>query len=828
MPPPAPLHRSTLHEGWTLQLREAGEDAPDDLVVDGLPASVPGVVHTDLLRAGLLADPDVGTAEADQHWIGRSAWSYRTTVTWSDQDHERTELVFEGLDTLAEVRLGGELLGTTRNMHRTHRFDVTDRIQEGDNDLEVVFLPIRDEVDRVRDLVGELPATEAIHYPYVRKMACNFGWDWGPILVTAGIWRPVALEAWSTARLRDVRPLVDVDGTTGRLEVRAAVERTGDAALQLRVRVGDAAVEVPVATEEVRAVVEIDDVERWWPIGFGPQPMYDVTVELVADGGVVDRAQRRVGFRTVEVDETPDEVGTRWAIVVNGTRVPVRGFNWIPDDPFPTEVDRDRYARRIDQAVGANANLLRVWGGGIFERADFYELCDERGLLVWQDFLFACAAYPETEEYRDEVAAESRQAIVERAHHPSLVLWCGNNECIWGFHDWGWPEILDGRPWGAGYYGDLLPELVSELDPTRPYLVGSPSSGDVLTDPNSDAQGVSHIWNVWNDEDYLHYRDRAPAFVAEMGFCGPPAWATLRRAVPAGELTLDDPVVQHHERALDGPGKHARRYAEHFPPVEHDDDWHWLAQLNQARALSLGIDHLRALARCSGAVVWQLNDCWPVVSWAAIDGDERRKPLWYALREAFTPRRAFVQPDLGGLVLVAVNDRPGPWLASVTARRVRFDGTVLAETKFDLAAPAVGTARRMLGEDLAVPEDPLREVLIVETNGSRTTWFWAGDRELAYPRAAWDAEVVADPDGLRLRITARTFVRDLAVFPDRLEVDGAPLGPDAVASEMLLTLLPGETREIEVRGARPEHAGAIVRRPVMRAVNDVAALAGPT
>lgn len=827
MPPPAPLHRTTLHQGWTLRLSEAGDGAPGDVVVDGLPAVVPGTVHTDLLRAELLADPDVGTAEDDQHWVGRSTWSYRTTITWSDRGHERTELVFEGLDTVAEIRLGGALLGTTRNMHRTHRFDVTGHLQEGENPLEVVFLPVHDEVDRVRDQVGELPATEAVHYPYVRKMACNFGWDWGPILVTAGICRPVLLEAWSTARLRDVRPLVDVDGTTGRLEVRAAVERTGNAALQLRVRVGDAAVEVAVPGDDVRAVVEVEDVERWWPIGFGEQPMYDVTIELLAEGRVIDQAHRRVGFRTVEIEQVPDELGSTWAIVVNGTRVPVRGFNWIPDDPFPTEVDRDRYARRIDQAVGANANLLRVWGGGIFEASAFYELCDERGLLVWQDFLFACAAYPETEEYRDEVAAEAHQAIVERAHHPSLVLWCGNNECIWGFHDWGWPEVLGGRPWGAGYYGELLPRLVSELDPTRPYLVGSPSSGDVLTDPNDDARGVSHIWNVWNDQDYLHYRDRAPAFVAETGFCGPPAWATLRRAVPDGELTFDNPVVRHHERALDGPAKHARRYAEHFPPVDSDEDWHWLAQLNQARALTVGIDHLRSLPRCSGAVVWQLNDCWPVVSWAAIDGDERRKPLWYALRDAFTPRRAIVQPDLGGLVLVAVNDQPGPWLATVAVRRVRFDGTVLAEAKFDLAAPAVGTTRRMLGEDLAVPGDPRREVLIVETNGSRTTWFFADDRDLAYPRASWDAEVVADADGLRLRITARTFVRDLAVFPDRLEIDGVPLGPEAVASDALLTLLPGETGEIVVRGARPQHAEPIVRRPVMRAVNDVAALVGP-
>ena len=824
--------RSELNDGWQLHLIAPGDGTPLGITANSpLPAVVPGVVHTDLVRAGVLDDPTVGLRERDQHWIGRSTWAYRTTVDWEPDGNDHVELVCDGLDTVAEVRVNGEVLATTRNMHRRYRFDVTGRLREGANDLEVRFLDVYDEIDRVRAEVGILPATEAIHYPYVRKMACNFGWDWGPVLVTAGIWRPIALESWSTARLDALRPLATLgDDGAGHLDLHLDVVRDTAAELRVRASVAGTIAEGAVGDGTAQLSFAVPGTEAWWPVGHGEQPLYDLTVELLDGDRVVDVATRRIGFRTVEIVEEPDAVGVGWEIRVNGRRIPIRGFNWIPDTPFPSEVDRARYGRRIEQAVAANANLLRVWGGGIYEPAAFYEQCDAAGVLVWQDFLFACAAYPETDQFRAEVEAEARQAVADHAHHPSLILWNGNNECTWGWHDWGWQEVLGDRPWGKTYYYETLPAIVAELDPSRPYLPGSPTSGDLEVHPNDDRRGVSHIWDVWNEKDYLHYRDRAPAFVAEFGFCGPATWATMRRGVPDGELTLDNEVVVHHLRAADGVTKLRRGLAEHFPEPSRAasdsgrnraDDWLWLAQLNQARALSVGVDHLRALERCSGAVVWQLNDCWPVISWAAVDSDERRKPLWYALRDAFAPRRVVVVPEDDGLALAAVNDEPEQWDAAVVVRRVGFDGTVLAEAKLDVSAPALGVGRVALADDLAVPGDPRAEVLVVDANGhGRTTWYWARDKDLDYPLAAFDTEVTATGDGLALRVTARSLVRDLAVFPDRLLVDGVPLGPDAVVSEQLVTLLPGETRELHVRGARPEHAASLTTPPVLRAVND--------
>ncbi len=823
--------RRLLDTGWTVRLVAAGDLAAPEHpgLATGIPATVPGSVHTDLLAAGIIDDHDIGTAEDDQHWVGRATWAWSCTFDWDGGGHEHWDLVFEGIDTLGEVVCNGTSVGTTTNMHRRHRFDVRDLLVPGRNVVEVIIHPIMAAVRDSRAQVGELPADGADHYNHVRKMACNFGWDWGPVLVTAALWRPVVLHGWSTARMGEVRPLVTMDGDDGTVDVAVQVVRRAGSStpLQVRVALADAATTVDLVGDGATASIRIAAPDRWWPIGMGSQALYDLQVQLLTEGTVIDEASRRVGFRTVSVEEPPDEAGTRWMIVVNGRPVAVRGYNWIPDRPFPGSIPRDRLRRRIDQAVAGNANLLRVWGGGIFESPDFHDLCDERGILVWQDFLFACAAYPETPDLAAEVAAEARQAITDLSHHPSLVIHNGNNECVWGWHDWGWQDQLDGRAWGAGYYVDLLPRLVAELAPTTPYLPASPWSGAIDAPPNDDAHGVSHLWDVWNEVDWCHYRDHRPAFVAEMGWCGPATWATMRRAVPDGPLDLSNPVMRHRVRATGGVAKLDRGMEPHFPSVANDDDWLFLSQVNQARALTAGTDHLRALDRCSGVVVWQLNDCWPVISWSAVDGDERVKPLWYGLRDAFAPRRAVVIPADDALVLAVINDAATEWTVEVGLRRVGFDGEVHAHEQWALAVPGDSTVRIDLPSTLALPDHPEAELVVVDTPAQRTTWFWRNDIDLDLPAADWDAIVAPTADGVAVEVTARTFLRELSLFADRLLVDGVPLPADAVVDSMLVTLLPGESHTFEVPGADMSlHADAIVARPVLRAVNDVAELGG--
>ena len=392
-----------LHENWHVEAVQG--PVPEAIAGHSIPATVPGSIHTDLMAAGLIDDPYLDDNERLLAWIGLCDWRYSTSFQWRTDQHERADLVFEGLDTVAVIELNGERVGETANMHRTYRFDVRPLLREGTNDLTVTFSSPVKYADQASLEQGYRPHVN--HHPYnsIRKMACNFGWDWGPDVATVGMWRPVRLQAWSTARLASVSPAASVEGAGGVVQVNAVLEHAVASSTQLVVHVagGTRTVDVPTGAASVSVDVEVPDVDLWWPRGHGAQPLYDVQVTLVSDGSDIDSWQGRVGFRTVRVDTEPDAHGTPFTLIINDRPIFVKGANWIPDDAFVHRVDRARYAARLAQAESANMNLLRVWGGGIYESDDFFDLCDERGILTWQDFLFACAAYAEEEPLRSEV-----------------------------------------------------------------------------------------------------------------------------------------------------------------------------------------------------------------------------------------------------------------------------------------------------------------------------------------------------------------------------------------------------------------------------------------
>ncbi|MEU9323419.1 glycoside hydrolase family 2 protein [Streptomyces canus] len=765
------LQATPLTEGWILR-HEGGE----------LPAVVPGCVHTDLLAAGAIPDPFLGRNETDLAWVGRRDWTYETELPPVD-GHEQTDLVFDGLDTVAEILLDGQLLGRTRNMHRSYRFDVTGMAGR----LAVRFVSAYAEAEAVRGTVGERPAAYAEPYQYLRKMACSFGWDWGPTLVTAGIWRPVRIERWSTARIARVRPLVTVgEQGLGVVELAVEVERARvEAPLRVEASVGGVRASASLDGTEGVVRLEVPDVGLWWPRGYGEQPLYDVELTLLHEDRPLDVWRRRVGFRTVELDRAADVHGTGFALVVNGERLFARGVNWIPDDVFPSRITRERYRERLGQAADAGVDLVRIWGGGIYESEDFYDACDELGLLVWQDFPFACAAYPEEQPLRGEVEAEARENVVRLMPHPSLVLWNGNNENLWGFRDWGWEARLAGDSWGEGYYLGVLPRVVAELDPTRPYTAGSPWSGSWDHHPNDPAHGTHHSWEVWNRQDYAEYRREVPRFVAEFGWQAPPAYATLARALPGEVLAADSPGMLHHQKADDGNGKLRRGLERHFAFPEGDfDRWHYLMQVNQARAVAAGIEHWRShWPVCAGTVVWQLNDCWPVTSWAAIDGDGREKPLYHELRRLYADRLL----TLRGRVLAVVNQTAEEWAGAVRLRRMSVEGTVIGEADVEFRAGRRAVAEVSVPRELA-PVGP-KEFLVADADGLRAVHFPVADREIPYPQPEFDVSVAPGT----VTVTAHTLVRDLLLQADRLD-------PAARADRGLVTLLPGERVTIGVSG----------------------------
>lgn len=811
-----------LTAGWTLSAVDAAPESPAAALPASVPATVPGTVHTDLLAAGLIDDPYLDLNELKDEWIGRTAWVYRTVIDWQGSSEERTDLVFDGLDTVATVTLNGVEIGRTFNQHRTYRFDATALLQIGENVLEVRFGSAWDYAEGVKAELGDLPNAYPTPFGFIRKMAANFGWDWGPQLVTAGIWKDARLESWSGARLAEVRTAITLDGGTGVARVTALFETTDAAAPADRVLVVEVAgqrVEVAPTGVTAEAEVRVADVDVWWPRGMGDQPLYDLSVEVRDGERTRDAWTRRVGFRTVELDTADDAEGSAFTFVINGIPLFIRGANWIPDDCFPSRITPQRYRDRIEQAIGANLNLLRVWGGGIYERDEFYDVCDELGVLTWQDFLFACAAYPEEEPIRSEVIAEARDNVLRLSTHASLVLWNGCNENIWGWFDWNWQSQLEGRTWGLGYYTEVLPEIVAELDPTTPYWPGSPFSGSMEFHANEPSRGNMHIWDVWNRVDYTVYADYAPRFVSEFGFQGPPTWSTLTRAIHDEPLTPDSPGMLLHQKADDGNGKLARGMAPHLPEPQSMEDWHYLTQLNQSRAIVFGTEHYRAQRpHCMGTIVWQINDCWPVTSWAAVDGDGRRKPLWHGLRRANAERLATVQPSDDGLALVLVNDSREPWTVEGTLRRVDFTGTELAEQTVAAVVPPLDSVRVALAADVARPGDAVAELVSVEVSGARpSTHVFAEDKDLALQ--ATDLGVVIGPwaDGRQVvELTADTFVRGVCLFPDRLD-------PDAWVDDADVDVIPGRTTVLTVQSAAPLDPSALGTHPVLRSVNDVVA-----
>ncbi|KNC18399.1 beta-mannosidase [Arthrobacter sp. RIT-PI-e] len=841
-----------LGGAWELTWAAGPEDSPDYATSGtAINATVPGQVHTDLLAAGLLEDPDVGLREADQLWIGHSRWTYARRFDWDGTAAERTELVADGLDTFATVRLNGQEVAVTADQHIGYRWDVAQMLVRGKNLLEITFGSAWDAAHECEAEVGALPRPYDEPYPFVRKSACNFGWDWGPHYITAGIWQPIRLESWSRTRIVSVRPDTVIDGDAARVSVAVGLEHSGttsdaDVTVTAVLTAPDGSVaarsSVPADATDVVLGLDVADPLLWWPTGLGDQPLYALTVTVDGSGDVLSEEERRIGLRTVVVEEEPDDAGSTWAFVVNGRRVRVRGYNWIPDDPFIAEVTEERLGQRLDQAVDGGANLLRVWGGGYFSTEEFMAGCDERGLMVWHDFLFACAAYDESEAMIDAVTVEAEQAVARLSAHPSLVMWCGGNECVWGMYDWGWPEILDGRPYGAAFYTEVLPGVIARLDPSRPYVPNSPWSGSPDKHPNDRDTGPVHIWEVWNNVDYVHYRDVDPPFVSEMGWCAPPAWSTLRRVVTEGDLVPENPQVAHHMRAGDGMEKLARGLAPYFGTPATAEDWHYLTQVVQARSQAAGAEWLRARERCAGVVIWQLNDCWPVLSWSAVDGDGIEKPVWYALRRAFADRMLTIVPVTSGstedptgpdgLEVVLVNDGLSAWTADVVVRRFALDGTEVGRETIGLTAAPDGTARSVLPAALTVVATD--EFLVADTDGLRSTWFFAPDATLAPIEPRFSARAVVDGGSLRVTVHAETLLRDLCLFADRL---ADPLGVPATQLEvddMMLTVLAGETATFTVRRrdggtlAAPADLSDAERFPVLRCVGDTPSSSVPT
>lgn len=808
---------STQVDSWTI--RAQGAAVPAQVSSAGeIPATVPGTVHTALMDAGYIADPVLDENEKLQGWIGSSDWVYRGVFTWHSDEQEHHELVFEGVDTIASIEFNGQAIGAVRNMHRTYRFRVDELLRDGVNEIVVrIDSPVK-AADAASLVLGYRPHTN--HHPYnaIRKMACSFGWDWGIDTSTSGLWRPVRLEAWSGPRLRDVRVAGDLDNGVPVARAFATVEgEVRNTSVRVSVSEHGSSADVNDEEREVGIEVRVPDAALWWPRGHGDPALHSLRMELLVGDVVVESAIYRVGFRSVDLRFQADEAGVGVTLHINGEPILIRGANWIPDDIFPHRVDRERYARRLDQAEFAGLNLIRVWGGGIYESEDFFAECDERGILTWQDFLLACAAYAEDEPLWSEFEAEAREAIVRISAHPSLVIFNGNNENIWGFQDWDWEKRLEGRTWGAGYYYDLFPSLVAELAPGTVYTPGSPFSPDRNAYQNDPTQGTTHVWDLWNVKDWPHYRDYRPRFVAEFGWQGPPAWSTLTRAISDDPLTPESPGMIVHQKASKGNDKLTDGLTAHLPLPDDIEDWHWAMSLNQAVAVRTAVEWWRSLTpHCTGTIMWQLNDCWPVTSWAAVDGDERAKPLLYALRSAHTERLLTIQPEGEELVACVVNDTSVAIRDSMTLERVAFTGEVIETASLPIEVPARGVARLSIDHVISHTDDAESQYVRARIGDVFARWYFVEYRDSRLERPDFVVNAQRKADGWRVEVSSNVIARDVTLLIDRVD-------REATVDTSLVDIDGGWTVVFQVRGAVDADAADFADPKVLRSANDLVA-----
>lgn len=810
-----------LHEGW--QLAEAphgaGPAALAALAADAwLPAAVPGSAHGALLAAARVPDPFYGRNEAELRWVGERSWAWRLGFDVAGEHAPHEDLVFEGLDTYCTVWLNGVQLLAADNMFVPRRVDVRQHLRPGRNELLLRFDP---PLARARE-------AEAMHGKrqlwngdsarlHARKAQYHFGWDWGPELLVSGPWRPVRRHSWA-ARIDSlqVRSAVDVAGRRATLRVAAQVDGAAvglHCVFELLDPEGRSVARRTVPADSAQAVLDVADARLWWPRGLGEQPLYTLVARLLDGDRVLAEDRCRTGLRTLRLLQAPvqGEAGSSFHFEVNGQEMFAGGANWIPDDSLLERITPARYRERVAQAADANMNMLRVWGGGIYEHEAFYEACDELGLLVWQDFMFACGLYPAHEGFLASVRAEAEGQVKRLRHHACLALWCGNNEDYMLAESVGLagPGVPAERFEARAIYEGLLPQVCAALDPDRVYWPGSPFT------PGSDAKssdttiGDRHSWEVWHQQmlPYQRYGDVQARFVSEFGMQSHPSLVLFESVLPEAERFPESRTVQWHNKAgsASGPDGH-RRLAVYLADnlrvgptlAEHV----YATQFVQAEAMRVAYQDFRrrwqqpGARAVGGALVWQLNDCWPVTSWALIDSAGTVKPAWHAVRRALSAMAVAVRLEAGQARLAVMNGTAAGCAVRLQLRLFTMDGRSLADSSADQQVPASSSVETTL--PLPATDEPVvAEVCARDAQGRELARDCAWTEPFKFHSLA-GARVAIEPHGQALRLSSDRPVKGLW-----LRHQGVAL------ADNFMDLMPGTEYVVQSRIALPNEIQAV-------------------
>jgi beta-mannosidase len=770
----------SLSGAW--QFQQAGQ-------AGWLPGQVPGGVHTDLMAAGRIPDPFVADNEKKVTWVAETDWTYRRSfeVNAALLQEAVVDLVCDGLDTIAAVTVNGQPVGTAENMFRQYRWNVKALLKSGQNEIMVAFTApvkyIRAKEDS-RSLRGVSQGISGA--PHVRKAPCQFGWDWGPQLPPIGIWKDIRLEAYSTARFEDIHLRQQHANGVVKVSAKAALQRLGGKPLKARLVVtapgGEQSYqdEKVITTGEGLLEVKITQPQLWWPNGYGAQPLYQVKVMLLDDEKVVDAMVYRLGLRTIVLKRTKDEWGESFTFVVNEVPIFAKGANWIPADSFPTRLNEQNLGALIASTAATHQNMLRVWGGGLYESELFYDLCEQAGILVWQEGVFACSIYPLDD---DEFLANVRQEVLENVrrlrHRTSLCLWCGNNEMEWGWESWGWnkPDLLALRDAYERFFHHILPGWISEVDTDHDYWPSSPSSNTPFKDANGQAVGDSHYWDVWHGrKPFSAYRQQFPRFMSEFGFQSLPPFPTIRTYAQPADYNMTSYIIEHHQKNYSGNAIMMTQMADTFRLPKDFAAMVYMTMVLQAEGIRYGVEHWRRnMHRVSGTLYWQLNDCWPVASWASLDYFGHWKALHYAAKRFYAPVLLSIEDQGSRMAVHVSSDLTTPWQGEVHWRLAKLSGEVLVSGNAPVAVVPL-SSQQVLAEEFTLSDEQTRQVVLIAElrQGEQrvalnvATFTPTKHLELADPQL--ETKISEAGGSLEITITAKSLARFVELALDGVDV----------------------------------------------------------
>ncbi len=748
-----------------------------------MPAKVPGVVHLDLMRNKIIQDPFQGDNESKLQWISDVGWEYKKTFRYEKENFEwrRIELVCQGIDTYANVYLNDSLVLVTNNMFRDWYADIKRFLLIGTNTLRIQFPALSSMVKTEYDkLPRKLPGDERV---VCRKAAYHFGWDWGPKLMTSGIWKSIYIRHWNYVNVLGVN-FIQKSLTDSLADMAAQFTIFSSVSDSARIRITLDSTEVfntnvmlNKGPNVIRGDFYLLKPQRWWPNGMGNPVLYNFRYEVEFAGSLVGEGNQKIGLRTVELVQDKDSAGSSFYFKVNGKPVFIKGANYIPQDNFLPRVTDNDYRTLITNVKQSNMNMLRVWGGGVYEKDIFYDLCDENGIMIWQDFMFACAMYPGSKEFLDNVRDEVIQQIVRLRRHPSIALWCGNNEVDEGWKNWGWQKQYGYSPEdSAAVYRDyrlifnvIIPNNIKRFDTLRPYFPSSPLHGWGRS--QSMTEGDSHYWGVWwGKEPFSVYRNKVGRFMSEYGFQGFPDINTIKAFTKPEDRQLKTKVMKAHQKHPVGYETIDEYLLRDYRKPKDFESYTYVSQLLQAEGIGTAIEaHRRAKPYCMGTMYWQLNDCWPGVSWSSQDYYGRKKALGFRIPELFD--RILISP-------VAENERVKVFISSdagemmqaiMTVKVIDFEGNIHSDEGYALEIDANSSFPYYdtLTSALLSGLDPKKVMLLVTLDGGmndfklKKTMFFKAPKDLDLTVPVISKKLTSDENGYTLQLSSDKLAKNV-------------------------------------------------------------------